>query len=252
MHRTPHQCCYEATENRGGESRFVSSELRAWVRSSAMTIQLEASVCIVGSQGLVQFWDIQGRHPSQLLTINTATFDIFLWQSHVPWYSLAIYYRKPSLYVADSCISVFRPKHADSDNTRQIWDYSSDDIERQLIYSDCRPEEEITVDDHGFCRLVPQSGAAVVQTVSSDRRLLMIPEKSVAASAISEIHGSTRALPSKIVRCIATTAGYIGIGTEAKQTPTTDNPALRPKCIFCMKMERPSSRSRITSATSIV
>lgn len=189
-----------------------------------MTIQLEASVCIVASQGLVQFWDIQGRHPSQLLTINTANFDIYLWQSHVPWYNLAIYYRKPSLYVADSCISVFRPKHADSDNDRQIWDYPSDDIERQLIYSDCRPEEEITVDDHGFCRLVPQSGSAVVQAVSSDMRLLMIPENSVVASATSEIHGSTRALASKTVRCIATTAGYIGIGTEAKTNPDHRQP----------------------------
>lgn len=225
MHRTPHECSQRFPEYSGGEGRFISSELHIWVISSVVTIQLEASVCIVGSQwGLVQFWDIQSRDPKQLLTIHTADFNMDLSRSDLPWYNVAIYYRKPSLYVAGRRISVFCPKQADSDNTRQLWDYSSDEIEPQLIYADCKPEEDFTVGDHGFCRLVPQSGSAFVPAVSPDRRLLVIPENSVAAGRTFQIHGSKKPFRSKTVRCIATTAGYIGIGTEARTNPNNRQP----------------------------
>ena len=225
MHRAPLECYHGSPENGGGEGRFVSSELHIWVISSVLTIQLEASVCIVGSQwGLVQFWDIQSRFPKLLLTINTADFNVQLSQSDLPWYNVAIYYRKPSLYVAGRRISVFCPKHADSHNTRQLWDYSSDEIEPQLVYADCIPEDDVTVGDLGFCRLVPQAGSAFAQAVSPDRWLLMIPESSVVAGSISQILRSKKPLSSKTVRCIATTPGFIGIGTEAITNPDHRQP----------------------------
>lgn len=216
MHRTPDECCHGSTEVNGGETRFVSSDLHIWVFSSVVTIQLEASVCIVGSQrGLVQFFDIRSTHPRHLLTINTTDFNMEISRSDLPWYNVAIYYRKPSLYVAGRRISLFCPKHPDSDKTRQLWDYSPDEIEPQLIYADCKLEKNSTTRDLGFCRLVPQSGSAFVQAVSLDKQLLVIPERSVTADSTSQKCGSKKPLPSKTVRCIATTAGYIGIGTEA-------------------------------------
>lgn len=224
MHRAPRERCHRSPANGGGEGRFVSSELHIWVVSSVVTIQLEASVCIIGSQrGLVQFWDIQSKHASQLLTINTADVNLDLSHSALPWYSVAIYYRKPSLYVAGCRVSVFRPKHTGSDNTRQLWDYPSDEIEPQLIYADGR-REDVTVGDLGFCRLVPQAGSAFVQAVSPDRRLLMIAESSVVAGSTSQIHRSEKRLVSKNVRCLATTPGYFGIGTEATTNPDHRQP----------------------------
>lgn len=216
MHRTPDACCHGSTEVDGGESRFISSELHIWVISSVVTIQLEASVCIVGSQlGLVQFFDIRSTPPGHLLTINTTDFNLDISRSDLPWYNVAICYRTPSLYVAGRRISRFCPKHADSDNTRQLWDYSPDEIEPQLIYAGCRLEEDFTTGDLEFCRLVPQSGSAFIHAVSLDKQLLIIPESYVTTSSNSGICGSKKPLPSKIVRSIATTAGYIGIGTEA-------------------------------------
>ena len=188
--------------------------------SSVVTIQLEASVCIVGSQGgLVQFFDVRSTHPSthprHMLTIDTTDFNMDISRGDLPWYNVAICYRKPSLYVGGRRISLFCPKHADSDNTRHLWDYSPDEIEPQLIYAGCRLKEDFTIGDLGFCLLVPQSGSAFIQAVSLDKQLLIIPESSVTASSASGNCGSKKPLPSKTVRCIATTAGYIGIGTEA-------------------------------------
>ena len=190
-----------------------------------VTLQLEESVCIVGSQwGLVQVWDIQSSFPRQLLTINTADIDTGSPQNDLPRYNAAMYYRKPYLYVAGHRISVFCPKHADCDDTRQLWDYPPGEIEPQLIYADFRPEEDVTVGDPGFCLLVPQPGTTIILALFPDKRLVMIPESSLMAGRNTQIYQSKKPLPSKTFRCMAATAGYVAIGTEAVTNPDHRQP----------------------------